>query len=439
MQILIINLLTLWPRLLLLLLLHYLLLCFVPLYIDICILNHHVISDLLLLFKRLLLSHFKRSLFPFDEISSVLRCYLLSLHAVGSVCCDELILVDVECLATGRRLAGKNLWIFVGAALLIVFIVVIINEVAIIVHVESLADSFDLIFVLALSLFRFYFLTFLNTSDIWSLPNMMNIGSGQFSNVSLLELAVLILSELDDIFQILIFVSIFLFLNLSMLLLMLLLLVEIEVTASCTSRLGWILIGSEILTSISIIKLRHILLLFIILRCINDLVNGIIVALHEACNSFRIINYEVINQQQLSIHLWLRILTASCSSVSESLRSALSICIRLILLLYNPLDLVVVIVSLKVWGTIGHWVGALSRCISNLCVVHSLLRVLLQLFTIFILKLLLRWCISKYLTILCTTSFLSSLRRLILIGYLLNFLLNFMFLFLHPLQNFCIC
>jgi len=67
---------------------------------------------------------------------------------------------------------------------------------------------------------------------------MMNIGSGQFSNVSLLELAVLILSELDYIFQILIFVTIFLFLNLSMLLLMLLLLVEIEVTASCTSRLG---------------------------------------------------------------------------------------------------------------------------------------------------------------------------------------------------------
>ena len=162
---------------------------------------------------------------------------------------------------------------------------------------------------------------------------MMNIGSSQFSNIGLLVLTVLILSELNDIFHILIFVTIFLFFILSMLLLMLLLLVEIKVTASCSSRLRWILICSKILTSISIIKLRDILLLFIILGRVNNLVDGIIVALHEACHSFRIINYEVINQQQLGIHLRLRILTGS-RSVSESLGPTL----RLILLLCNPLD-----------------------------------------------------------------------------------------------------
>jgi hypothetical protein len=138
-----------------------LLLGFVPLHIDICILNHHVISHLLLF---LLLSHFKGSLFPLDEVSPVLRCYLLSLSAVGSVCCDELILVDVEWLVTGRRLISSHLWIL--AIFLIVFIIEIVNEVAIIVHVVILVDSFDLIFVLALSLFLFVFITFLNTSDI---------------------------------------------------------------------------------------------------------------------------------------------------------------------------------------------------------------------------------------------------------------------------------
>ena len=97
------------------------------------------------------MGHFKRPLFPFDEVSPVLGCNLLSLHVVGSVCCDELVLVDVERLAAGWRLAAGDLWVL--ATLLIVFIMVIVNEVAIIVHVVTVVDSFDLIFILALSLF----------------------------------------------------------------------------------------------------------------------------------------------------------------------------------------------------------------------------------------------------------------------------------------------
>jgi len=119
-----IDLLTLWPRLLRLwLLLYHLLLGFVSLLsCDICILNHHITTYLFLLFYLLLLMHFNWSLFPSDQVSSILLWGWLS-WGVWAICSYELILVNEECLIWWRFSTWRLLTL--GTFLIIIMIVIV--------------------------------------------------------------------------------------------------------------------------------------------------------------------------------------------------------------------------------------------------------------------------------------------------------------------------
>ena len=236
----------------------------------------------------------------------------------------------------------------------------------------------------------------------------MDIWPIEFGHIGVLVLSIWILSELNNI--IVSFILIYI----------LLLLVS----------LCWllrILVLTKSLTSIPAILFRHILLLFTVFSWVNYLVDGVIVSLHKSSYCLRIIYYEVINQKQLSINLWLWILASCCSLSSRDLRGWLSI---LILLLSLSISLTVwrwIRISICRWA-LSYLIGIYN---SGWLLVARYRTWVLTIFTLF------QKIISLFL-ILVNVRFLNCV-TIILVCNFLDLILNILFLLLHSFYNLWVC
>ena len=133
------------------LLLGHLLLSFVSLVSDICILNNHVCTHLFLLFNLLLLSHLDWSLFSTKHVPSILLVWALP-RACLAISSNKLVLVNEKSLAGWR------------------FTYIAVQTMAVI-------HTFSMGFTLPLWLW-FLFISFLNASNVWTVSNVVYIGPG---------------------------------------------------------------------------------------------------------------------------------------------------------------------------------------------------------------------------------------------------------------------